>query len=80
YTGPAVLLAADAHAERLLPGNPASRAVDLSVWQEERIATVRNRQREEISDLRSDESRPRARGISSSPMRSSGEAWKSPRS
>ena len=34
YTGPAVLLAADDHAERLLPGNPASRALELSVWQE----------------------------------------------
>ena len=54
YTGPAVLLAADDHAERLLPGNPASRALDLSVWQEESIATARNRQREEISDLRAD--------------------------
>jgi len=54
YTGPAVLLAADDHAERLLPGNPASRALELSVWQEEQIAAVRDRQREEISDLRAD--------------------------
>ena len=43
YTGPAVLLAADDHAERLLPGNPASRALELSVWQEEQIAAVRDR-------------------------------------
>ena len=51
YTGPAVLLSADDHAERLLPGNPASRALDLSVWQEERIAAVREGQRYELADI-----------------------------
>jgi hypothetical protein len=51
YTGPAVLLAADDHAERLLPGTPASRALDLSVWQEERIAAVREGQRYELADI-----------------------------
>lgn len=51
YTGPAVLLAAEDHAERLLPGNPASRALDLSVWQEERIAAVREGQRFEIAAI-----------------------------
>ena len=52
YSGPAVLLSAEDHAERLLPGNPASRALDLAVWQEEQIADVRNRQRGEIAGLR----------------------------
>lgn len=51
YTGPAVLLAADDHAERLLPGNPASRALDLSVWQEEKIAAVRESQRYELGEV-----------------------------
>jgi len=49
YTGPAVLLAADDHAERLLPGNPASRALDLSVGQEEKIAAIREAQRYELA-------------------------------
>ena len=51
YTGPAVLLAADDHAERLLPGNPASRALELSVWQEEKIAAVRESQRYELGEV-----------------------------
>jgi hypothetical protein len=51
YTGPAVLLAADDHAERLLPGNPASRALELSVWQEESIAAVREGQRFELAGI-----------------------------
>ena len=51
YTGPAVLLAADDHAERLLPGNPASRALDLSVWQEEKIAAIREAQRYELGEV-----------------------------
>lgn len=56
YSGPAVLLASEDHAERLLPGNPASRALDLSIWQEEEIAAIRLRQRREIADLRADTS------------------------
>ncbi len=54
YTGPAVLLSADDHAERLLPGTPASRALDLSVWQEERIAAVRERQRSALATIAGD--------------------------
>ena len=56
YVGPAVLLAAEDHAERLLPGNPASRALDLSVWQEEEIAAIREGQRAELGAIASDSS------------------------
>lgn len=56
YSGPAVLLAAEDHAERLLPGNPASRALDLSVWQEEEIAAIREGQRAELGAIASDSS------------------------
>ena len=56
YSGPAVLLAAEDHAERLLPGNPASRMLDLSLSQEEKIAAIREGQRSELGEIAEDSS------------------------